>query len=106
MKSGIELRHLRYFVAVAELRNFCCAAAALNISQPPLSRQIRDLERYIGAALLDRTAQGVSITAAGQIFLEESRVILDQIPRAVARAHSAARGETGCVRVGYAPFFD
>src|SRR5579872_695801 len=80
---GFELRHLRYFVAVAEHLHFGRAARALNISQPPLSRQIRDLERCIGTQLFERCSRGVFLTEAGTAFLVESKLILDQLSRSV-----------------------
>lgn len=81
---NIELRHLRYFVAVAEELHFGRAAARLNISQPPLSQQIQALEQQIGARLLARTNRSVLLTAAGKQFLADSRQILSMVDDAAA----------------------
>jgi len=104
--SGFELRHLRYFVAVAEELHFGKAARALNISQPPLSRQIQDLERNVGAQLLNRSAKSVTLTEAGKVFLAESKRILSQVYRSVDSVRRANAGETGHLEIGFAPFFD
>ena len=104
---NIELRHLRYFVAVAEELHFGRAAARLNISQPPLSQQIQALEAQIGARLLARTNRSVSLTAAGRQFLADSRQILSQVEAAAVRAERLHAGETGELRIGFtssAPF--
>lgn len=104
---NIELRHLRYFVAVAEELHFGHAAARLNISQPPLSQQIQILEQQINARLLARTNRSVSLTAAGKQFLADSRQILAQVDEAAARAARLHHGETGELRLGFtssAPF--
>ncbi|MGU3522891.1 LysR family transcriptional regulator [Enterobacteriaceae bacterium C23F] len=104
---NIELRHLRYFVAVAEELHFGRAAARLNISQPPLSQQIQILEQQIGARLFARTNRSVSLTAAGKQFLADTRQILTQVDEAAARAARLHHGETGELRIGFtssAPF--
>lgn len=97
----MELRHLRYFLAVAEELHFSRAAARLHVSQPPLSRQIRDLERELEAPLFERTGRGVQLTAAGRAFLPQARLTLAQADRAKRAAQRAARGETGRLRVGF-----
>ena len=97
----MELRHLRYFVAVAEELHFGRAAARLHIAQPPLSRQIRDLERDVGTPLFERVPRGVELTAAGRAFLPEARLTLAQAARAQRTAERAARGEIGRLRVGF-----
>jgi DNA-binding transcriptional LysR family regulator len=97
----IELRHLRYFVAVAEERHVTRAAQRLGIQQPPLSQQIRALEDEIGTALLRRLPRGVELTDAGRVFLGEARIALDQVAHAVEAARRAARGEQGQLAIGY-----
>lgn len=102
----MELRHLRYFVAVAEELNFRRAAERLRVAQPALSSQIKDLERDVGARLLDRDTSGVRVTDAGAAFLAEAREILAHAERAVVVARGAARGVRGKLVVGYfAPIF-
>lgn len=104
---NIELRHLRYFIAVAEELHFGHAVARLNISQPPLSQQIQILEQQIGARLFARTNRSVSLTEAGRQFLADSRQILSQVDDAAARAARLHHGETGELRIGFtssAPF--
>ncbi|EBG1400348.1 LysR family transcriptional regulator [Salmonella enterica subsp. enterica serovar Stanley] len=104
---NIELRHLRYFVAVAEELHFGRAAARLNISQPPLSQQIQILEQQVGARLLARTNRSVALTAAGRQFLVDSRHILSLVNDAAARAERLHQGEAGEIRIGFtssAPF--
>jgi DNA-binding transcriptional LysR family regulator len=96
----VELRHLRYFVAVAETLNFSKAAERLHIAQPPLSRQIQQLEDELGAALLIRDRRSVVLTDAGQIFLQEARGILNQSQHAMESVRRAAKGELGKLRVG------
>ena len=103
----MELRHLRYFIAVAEEAHITRAAERLGIQQPPLSQQIRALERELEVQLFRRKPRGVELTDAGQAFLERARAILDQVDRAFATTRRTARGEQGRVVVGFtssAPF--
>jgi DNA-binding transcriptional LysR family regulator len=102
----MELRHLRYFVAVAEEKNFLRAATRLHISQPPLSTQIRDLEEELGAALLVRSPRGVELTAAGKIFFEEAKVILARVAHARLLTRRIATGEAGGLSVGFVSIAD
>lgn len=96
----MELRHLRYFLAVAEEGNFTRAAARLGMSQPPLSQQMRDLEQEIGVPLFERLAQGVTLTEAGRIFLLEARSTIERAERAKELARRAGEGATGLLRIG------
>ncbi|MEY4764325.1 MAG: hypothetical protein RI907_998 [Pseudomonadota bacterium] len=98
---AIELRHLRYFLAVAEEGHITRAAERLHMSQPPLSMQIQALEREVGAALFSRHAHGVTLTDAGQAFLVEARQVVGSTERACEAALRASRGETGHLRVGF-----
>lgn len=97
----MELRHIRYFLAVAEEGNFTRAAAKLGIGQPPLSQQIRILEMEIGAPLFHRVPHGAELTAAGAAFLTEARASLAAADNAVLAAQRAARGETGRLALGF-----
>lgn len=97
----MELRHLRYFVAVGEEEHFGRAAQRLRVAQPALSRQIQDLEREIGFQLFDRLSRGVRISAAGTLFLEEARRLLQQLHEGIERAQRVARGQSGTLRVGF-----
>jgi DNA-binding transcriptional LysR family regulator len=97
----MELRHLRYFIAVAEELHFGRAAERLCIAQPPLSQQIRQLEREIGFQLFHRTQRRVQLTEAGQIFLEEARQMLANLEKAAQTGRRVARGETGWLGIGF-----
>ncbi len=97
----MELRHLRYFVAVAETFNFVHAAERLGISQPALSQQIGRLEDEIGVILLWRTRHKVELTPAGEVFLAEARLVLAQVDQAVQKAQRAAEGKIGNLRLGF-----
>jgi DNA-binding transcriptional LysR family regulator len=97
----LELRHLRYFVAVAEERNISRAAERLHMAQSPLSAAIRQLEQEIGAELLDRSSRGVTVTPAGDVLLQRARHVLEEIDGAVAATRRAATGELGTLRIGF-----
>ena len=103
----MELRHLRYFVTVAEELNFTRAAKRLGIEQPPLSQQIRQLEEEVGTSLFQRLPRGVALTGAGGSFLLDAREILERVRLATEHAQRVARGNLGRIRVGMinsAPF--
>jgi len=97
----MELRHLRYFVAVGEEQHYGRAALRLRVAQPALSRQIQDLEQEIGFKLFDRLPRGVKISLAGKLFMEDARGILQQVNEATLRAKRAASGQLGTLRVGF-----
>src|SRR2546425_8481628 len=98
----MELRHLRYFIGVAEEENVSRAALKLHVSQPALSRQVRDLEEELGFLLLERGAKSVRLTEAGRTFLVEARAVLQRADEAVKAAQAIADGG-GELHVGYAP---
>jgi DNA-binding transcriptional LysR family regulator len=103
----MELRHLRYFVAIADAGHFTRAAKTLGIGQPPLSQQIQQLERELGTPLFKRLPRGVQLTEAGQAFVDDARRILRDVEQATERVRRVARGELGRIRVGMinsAPF--
>lgn len=97
----MELRHLRYFVAVAEELHFSRAAERLHIGQPPLSQQIQALETEVGALLFERSKRWVRLTEAGRLFLDDARRILALADQAAATARRAHRGEVGELRIGF-----
>ncbi len=98
----MELRHLRYFVGVAEEQHFGRAAERLHVAQPALSRQIQDLEREMGFLLFDRLPRGVRLSAAGKVFVSDARRILQDVDEAKRRAERIALGKAGTLRIGIA----
>jgi DNA-binding transcriptional LysR family regulator len=98
----MELRHLRYFVAAAEEQNVTRAATRLHVSQPPLSRQIKDLEDELGVKLFERSARAVRLTQAGRVFLDEARAVLARADSAIQTVKAVA-GRGGELHVAYAP---
>jgi DNA-binding transcriptional LysR family regulator len=98
----MELRHLRYFVAVGEEQHYGRAASRLRVAQPALSRQIQDLEAEVGFKLFERLPRGVKLSAAGKLFLQDARRILQDVNEAAERAGRVARGFSGTLRVGFA----
>ncbi|HEY1861531.1 MAG TPA: LysR family transcriptional regulator, partial [Gemmataceae bacterium] len=98
----MELRHLRYFVAVGEEQHYGRAARRLRVAQPALSRQIQDLEKELGFKLFERLPRGVKLSTAGKVFLEDARRILQEVNEAAARADRVARGHSGTLRIGFA----
>ncbi|GLY47703.1 LysR family transcriptional regulator [Lentzea sp. NBRC 102530] len=101
MLMGVELRQLRYVVAVAEHRHFRRAAQALGLTQPSLSRQVGAVERELGTALFERTPRGVVPTAAGEVYVVHARKVLEQVEAGATEARQAARGQTGSLRLGF-----
>ena len=101
MSGDIELRHLRYFLAVAETLHFSKAAERLGIAQPPLSQQIKRLEELIGHRLFDRTTRGVKLTLAGQLLADRARSTLEKIHDDLEQVRRLGRGEEGTLTVGF-----
>jgi DNA-binding transcriptional LysR family regulator len=97
----MELRHLRYFMAVGEEQHYGRAARRLRVAQPALSRQIQDLEEELGFKLFERLPRGVKLSAAGRLFLEDARRILQEVSEAAVRAGRVASGRSGTLRVGF-----
>src|SRR5580700_576937 len=97
----MELRHLRYFVAIGEEENYRRAAQRVNVAQTALSTQIQDLEAELGFKLFDRLPRGVKLSAAGTLFLADARRILRDVNEAAVRAARVARGQSGTLRVGF-----
>jgi DNA-binding transcriptional LysR family regulator len=97
----MELRHLRYFLALGETLNFTKAAVRLRVAQPALSRQMRDLEDEIGVDLLRRSPRGLSLTPEGKLFLEEARELLKFSSESVKKVHAMVRGEYSELHIGY-----
>lgn len=101
MKEDIELRHLRYFLAVAETLHFSRAAELLGIAQPPLSQQIKRLEQLVGHRLFDRTTRGVKLTLAGQLLAQRARTTIEKVEDDLAQVRRLGRGEEGTLTVGF-----
>jgi DNA-binding transcriptional LysR family regulator len=99
----MELRHLRYFVAVAEEENFHRAAEKLHVSQSPLSRQMQQLKEEIGVDLFERSGSGVKLTLAGRMFLERAKAVLASVDAAVGEAREATDGRIGTIAIGFGP---
>jgi DNA-binding transcriptional LysR family regulator len=98
----MELRHLPYYIAVAEERHFTRAAARVGIQQPPLSLQIRQLEAELGGPLFVRLPRDVALTELGEAFMPEARQILERVARVKRRMQQISRGEAGRIRIGFA----
>jgi DNA-binding transcriptional LysR family regulator len=97
----MELRHLRYFVAIGEEQHYGRATARLRVAQPALSRQIQDFEGEVGFKLFERLLRGVKLSEAGKLFLEDARRILQEVSEAAVRAGRVASGRSGTLRVGF-----
>jgi DNA-binding transcriptional LysR family regulator len=103
LRPSMELRHLRYFVAVAEEQNVTRAARRLHVAQPALSRQIRDLEEELGAALFERSPASLRLTDGGRLFLNEAKEVLRRADEAVQTIRATATAKASEIHIGYAP---
>src|SRR5277367_4672414 len=101
MSDQIELRHLRYFLAVADTLHFTRAAQRLGIAQPPLSQQIKRLEELVGHRLFDRTTRGAELTLAGQLLAERARSTIEKMQDDLEQVRRLGRGEEGTLTVGF-----
>ncbi|HEX4170637.1 MAG TPA: LysR substrate-binding domain-containing protein [Bryobacteraceae bacterium] len=101
MDTRVELRHLRYFLAVAETLHFSKAAMRLGIAQPPLSQQIKRLEMLLGYPLFERTTRGVKLTPAGQLLAERANSTIEKVHDDLAQVRRLGRGEEGTLTVGF-----
>lgn len=97
----MELRHLRYFVTLAEQLHFARAAESLGIAPPTLTVQIQDIEQSLGTRLFTRTKRSVLLTDAGAVFLAEAKAVLERFARAESVGRRAGRGEVGRIEIGY-----
>lgn len=97
----MELRHLRYFLAVAKELHFGRAALGLQMAQPPLSQQIKQLETELGVMLFARTKRKVELTAAGQVFQQEALQLFTQLEQGIKKTQQAARGEVGKLEIAF-----
>src|ERR1700679_4141921 len=101
MKEEMDLRHLRYFLAVAETLHFSKAAQTLGMAQPPLSQQIRRLEQLVGHRLFDRSTRGVKLTLAGQLLADRARSTIEKVDDDLEQVRRLGRGEEGTLTVGF-----
>jgi DNA-binding transcriptional LysR family regulator len=102
----VDLRQLRYFIAVAEEKNFSRAAKRLHVSQPPLSTHVKSLESELGVQLLERSNRGVALTPAGQVFYDEVRSVFRRLEQARVKAQHAGQGDVGTLSVGFVSIAD
>lgn len=99
----VDIKQLRYFIAVAEERSFTRAAIKMHISQPPLSQRIKELEKDVGAKLFDRSTREVELTAAGSVFLDDARQLVAQLDRSVQTVRRISQGQIGRLVLGFVP---